>query len=110
MLRVHLMQQCFTLSDPAMEEAPPDVSLFQEFAGRHNGSARLPFWIYILRFRRLLERKALALTILAATNELPQAKGVMLRAGNVIDTTLTSAPSSTKKANGLRDHEMNKSR
>ena len=33
MLRVHFMQQWFTLSDPAMEEALHDIALFREFAG-----------------------------------------------------------------------------
>lgn len=32
MLRIHFMQQWFTLSDPAMEEALHDVPLFREFA------------------------------------------------------------------------------
>ena len=33
MLRIHFMQQWFTLSDPAMEEALHDIALFREFAG-----------------------------------------------------------------------------
>jgi len=33
MLRIHFMQQWFTLSDPAMEEALHDVPLFRDFAG-----------------------------------------------------------------------------
>ena len=32
MLRVHFMQQWFTLSDPAMEEAFFDTPLYREFA------------------------------------------------------------------------------
>lgn len=32
MLRIHFMQQCFTLSDPAMEEAFIDTPLYREFA------------------------------------------------------------------------------
>jgi IS5 family transposase len=36
MLRIHFMQQWFTLSDPAMEEALHDVPLFREFAGLDN--------------------------------------------------------------------------
>ena len=35
MLRIHFMQQWFTLSDPAMEEALHDVPLFREFGKRH---------------------------------------------------------------------------
>jgi len=36
MPRIHFMQQWFTLSDPAMEEALHDVPLFREFAGLDN--------------------------------------------------------------------------
>ena len=42
MLRLHLMQQWFGLSDPAMEEALHDVPLFREFAGLDNWTTRLP--------------------------------------------------------------------
>ena len=33
MLRIHFMQRWFTLTDPAMEDALPDVPLFRDFAG-----------------------------------------------------------------------------
>jgi len=50
MLRIHFMQQWFTLSDPAMEEALHDVPLFREFAGLDNWTTRLPDESTILRF------------------------------------------------------------
>jgi IS5 family transposase len=79
MLRIHFMQQWFTLSDPAMEEALHDVPLFREFAGL-NWDAPLPDETTILRFRRLLEEHKLAPRILALVNELLGAKGLLLRA------------------------------
>ena len=33
LLRIHFMQQWFTLSDPAMEEALHDLPLFRDFVG-----------------------------------------------------------------------------
>jgi transposase, IS5 family len=33
LLRIHFMQQWFTMSDPAMEEALHDAPLFRDFAG-----------------------------------------------------------------------------
>ena len=42
MLRIHFMQQCFGLSDPAMEEALHDMALFREFAQLDAGATRLP--------------------------------------------------------------------
>ena len=109
MLRVHFMQQWFTLSDPAMEEALHDMPLFREFAGL-NWDTAVPDETTILRFRRLLEDHKLAPQILALVNELLGAKGLLLRAGTVVDATLIAAPSSTKNASGERDPEMKQSK
>ena len=109
MLRVHFMQQWFTLSDPAMEEALHDMPLFREFAGL-NWDTAVPDETTILRFRRLLEDNKLAPQILALVNELLGAKGLLLRAGTVVDATLIAAPSSTKNASGERDPEMKQSK
>ena len=108
MLRIHFMQQWFTLSDPAMEEALHDIALFREFAGL-SWDTPLPDETTILRFRRLLEEHKLAPQILVVVNDLLQGKGLMLRAGTVVDATLISAPSSTKNASGERDPQMKQS-
>lgn len=109
MLRIHIMQQWFTLSDPAMEEALHDIALFREFAGLSWDSA-LPDETTILRFRRLLEQHKLGPQILQVVNDLLSTKGLLLRAGTVVDATLIAAPSSTKNAGGTRDPEMKQSR
>jgi IS5 family transposase len=54
MLRVYFMQQWFTLSDPAMEEAFFDTPLYREFAQLEEFS-RLPDESTVLRFRHRLE-------------------------------------------------------
>ncbi|HMM84658.1 IS5 family transposase [Azohydromonas sp.] len=109
MLRIHFMQQWFTLSDPAMEEALHDVPLFREFAGL-GWDTRLPDESTILRFRHLLERHKLAEQILATVNGVLLGKGLMLKAGTVVDATLIAAPSSTKNAGGERDPEMHQAK
>jgi IS5 family transposase len=108
MLRVHFMQQWFGLSDPAMEEALHDVPLYREFAGL--GMKRLPDETTILRFRHLLEKHELAGPMLTTINDLLRSKGLMLRAGTVVDATLIAAPSSTKNADGERDPEMHQTK
>ena len=110
MLRIHFMQQWFTLSDPAMEEALHDVPLFREFAGLDNWSIRLPDESTILRFRHLLEKHELAQQMLAVVNELLCDKGLLLKAGTAVDATLISAPSSTKNKSGERDPEMHQTK
>jgi IS5 family transposase len=109
MLRIHFMQQWFTLSDPAMEEALHDIALFREFAGI-GWDSRLPDESTILRFRHLLERHKLSEQILATVNELLRDKGLMLKAGTVVDATLIAAPSSTKNQSGERDPEMHQTK
>jgi IS5 family transposase len=109
MLRIHFMQQWFTLSDPAMEEALHDTPLFREFAGL-GWDTRLPDESTILRFRHLLEKHKLAERILAVVNDLLRDKGLLLKAGTVVDATLISAPSSTKNVSGERDPEMHQTK
>ena len=109
MLRIHCMQQWFTLSDPAMEEALHDIALFREFAGL-GWDSRLPDESTILRFRHLLERHKLAEQFLAVVNDLLRDKGLMLKAGTVVDATLIAAPSSTKNQSGERDPEMHQAK
>ena len=74
MLRIHFMQQWFSLSDPAMEEAFFDVPVYRQFA-QLDAHGRLPDESTILRFRHRLEKHKLAEQILATVNDLLTAKG-----------------------------------
>jgi transposase, IS5 family len=109
-LGIHFMQQWFNLSDPAMEEALHDMALFRDFAGLGGGDKPVPDETTILRFRRVLEKHKLAPKILEMINDLLRSKGLMLRAGTVVDATLIAAPSSTKNTQGERDPEMKQSK
>jgi transposase, IS5 family len=110
MLRLHFMQQWFGPSGPAMKEALHDVPLCREFAGLDNWTTRLPDESTILRFRHLLDKHKLAAQMLASNNDMLRNKGLMLRAGTVVDATLIAAPSSTKNASGERDPEMHQTK
>ena len=110
MLRIHVLQQWFNLSDPAMEEALYDTPMFREFAGLDMGEDRLPDESTILRFRHLLEAHNLSLQILATVNATLMAKGLLLKQGTVVDATLIAAPSSTKNQDGERDPEMHQTK
>lgn len=110
LLRIHFMQQWFTLSDPAMEEALHDMPLFRNFAGLGGWDDRLSDESTILRFHHVLEKHKLAERILATVNLLLGAKGLMLRSGTVVDVALISAPRSTKNASGELDPEMHQSK
>ena len=109
MLRIHFMQQWFTLSDPAMEEAFFDTPLYREFAQLEE-LGRLPDESTILRFRHRLERHKLAEKILSVVNELLTERGLVLKAGTAVDAKLIAAPTSTKNKDKKRDLEMHSSK
>jgi IS5 family transposase len=110
MLRIHLLQQFFGHSDPAMEEALHDIPLYQEFAHLDAGMTRLPDESTILRFRHMLEAHGLGQQILATVNAKLIDRGLMLKTGTVVDATLIAAPSSTKNDAGERDPEMHQTK
>jgi IS5 family transposase len=104
-LRVHLMQNWFGLSDPAMEEALYEITPMRVFA-RLSLTEPIPDETTILNFRRWLENNDLAPEILGRVNAYLTRKGLMLKRGSIVDATIIAAPSSTKNAEGERDPEM----
>ncbi|WAC46440.1 IS5 family transposase [Pseudomonas sp. SL4(2022)] len=108
MLRVHLMQNWFGYSDPAMEEALYETTILRQFAGL--SLERIPDETTILNFRRLLEKHELASGILSVINGYLGDRGLSLRQGTIVDATLTNAPSSTKNKDGKRDPEMHQTK
>ncbi len=108
MLRVHLMQNWFGYSDPAMEESLYETTILRQFAGL--SLERIPDETTILNFRRVLEKNELAAGILAVINGYLGDRGLSLRQGTIVDATLINAPSSTKNKEGKRDPEMHQTK
>jgi len=108
MLRVHLVQNWFGYSDPAMEEALYETTILRQFAGL--SLERIPDETTILNFRRLLEKHELAAGILAVINGYLGDRGLSLRQGTIVDATLINAPSSTKNKDGKLDPEMHQAK
>ena len=108
MLRVHLMQNWFGYSDPAMEEALYETTILRQFAGL--SLQRIPDETTILNFRRVLEKNELAAGILAVINGYLGDRGLSLRQGTIVDATLINAPSSTKNKEGKRDPDMHQTK
>ena len=109
MLRIHLLQQWYALSDPAMEEALYEIASMRQFA-RLSLLEAIPDETTILNFRHLLERHGLAAKLLEAVNRHLQGKGLLLRQGTIVDATIIDAPSSTKNSSGTRDPEMHQTK
>ena len=109
MLKIHLMQNWFGLSDPAMEEALYEIASMRQFAGL-SLTKPIPDETTILNFRRLLETYELGAEILSRVNGYLSRKGLMLKRGTIVDATIIAAPSSTKNAEGERDPEMHQTK
>lgn len=105
MLRIHLMQNWFSLSDPGMEDALYDMPALRQFA-RLSSLDSVPDETTILNFRRRIEEYELAPEILARVNGHLARKGLMVKHGTMVDATIIDAPSSTKNADRERDPEM----
>ena len=91
MLRVHLMQNWFALSDPAMEEALYEIASLRAFAHLSLGEP-IPDETTILNFRHLLEANDLAEDILKAVNAHLARKGLLLKRGSIVDATMGDLP------------------
>jgi IS5 family transposase len=100
MLRIHLLQQWYSLSDPAMEEALIEVPTMRRFAGIELISDRIPDETTILTFRHLLEKHKLGEQIFETVKAHLSDKGM----------TVIAAPSSTKHHAGKRDPEMHQTK
>ena len=105
MLRVHIVQLCYNLSDPAMEDLLYEAESVRRFAGLRLTES-LPDESTILHFRHLLERHQLGQGLFEEIKGHLEEQGVRLREGTIVDATIIEAPSSTKNRAGERDPEM----
>ena len=110
MLRIHLMQNWYSYSDPAMEEALYEIAPLRRFAGLSLARGSVPDETTILNFRRLLETHGLAPKVLATINAYLSDKGLLLRQGTIVDATIIHAAPSTKNKAKARDPEMHQTR
>jgi IS5 family transposase len=110
MLRMYIAQQCFGLSDEAIEDALYDSQAIRRFVGMDLARESAPDATTLLKFRRLLEDNKLTATIFETINQHLAAKGLMMRGGTVVDATIIAAPSSTKNNEGKRDPEMHQTK
>lgn len=110
MQRIHFTQQSFTLSDPAMEAALPDMPVFREFARHEAWDWLRPDECTIPQFQQVLEKHKSAAQSLQTVNHLKSAKRVTMKRGTVMEATLIAAPRSTKSGRGECDPEMKRSR
>jgi IS5 family transposase len=110
MLRVYFLQQWFSLSDPAVEEALYDSVVMRQFVGIDLGQEPVPDETTACKFRHLLEEHGLGGEILQAVNLYLENQGVKITTGTIVDATIIHAPSSTKNREQKRDPAMQQTR
>ena len=110
MLRLHCLQQWFTLSDPAVEEALYDSHALRQFVGIDLGREPVPDETTICKFRHLLETHQLGQQLFARIGAYLAVHGMKVSRGTIVDATIISAPSSTKNRTKERDPEMHQTK
>jgi len=110
MLRIYFLQQWYGLADEALEDAIYDSQAMRGFARIDLAADGVPDATTLLKFRRLLETHDLCKGLFTAINADLTARGLMMRAGTLVDATLIAAPPSTKNKEKQRDPEMHQTR
>jgi IS5 family transposase len=110
MLRMYFLQQWYSLSDEALEDALYDSHALQSFARIDLAAEGVPDATTLLNFRHLLETHDLCKGLFTAINADLTARGLLLREGTLVDATLIAAPASTKNQEKKRDPEMHQTK
>jgi IS5 family transposase len=90
LFRALLLAQWYQLSDPGLEEALADRLSFRRFCGFGLDDGT-PDETTLCRFRATLAERGLAAALFAELNRQLDARGLMLKAGTLIDATLIEA-------------------
>ena len=104
MLRLYVLQNLYTLSDEGTVAEVIDSRAFSDFCGV-DSSNQVPDGDTLERFRNLLIRNGIQEKLFAQVTGLLGERGLLLKKGTIVDSTLISAPSSTKNAEKKRDPE-----
>ena len=110
MLRIYLIQNLYDLSDMATVAEVIDSRAFSEFCGV-DSSNQVPDGDTLGRFRNLLVKNGLQEKLFSQVVVLLMERGLILKKGTIVDSTIISAPSSTKNKDKQRDpdaHQVKK--
>ena len=110
MLRTHLMQNWWSLTNDAMEDALIDNGAIHPFAGIDLAEDNIPDATTILAFRHVVEQHHLAEGIFKTVEQYLREKGLLLGEGRVVDTTIIHAPTSTRNEKREREPQMHQTR
>lgn len=110
MLRIYMLENLYDLSDMGTVAEVLDSRAFSEFCGVDSGN-QVPDGDTLGRFRNLLEEHGLQQQFFAQVLTTLMERGLILKKGTIVDSTIIAAPSSTKNQKKERDpdaHQVKK--
>ncbi len=109
MLRIYLIQNLYNLSDMATVAEVIDSRAFSEFCGVES-SNQVPDGDTLGRFRNLLINNGIQEKLFAQVYTLLTERGLILKKGTIVDSTIIAAPSSTKNREKKRDPDAHQTK
>ena len=109
MLRLYVLQNLYNLSDMATVTEAIDSRAFSEFCGV-DSSNQVPDGDTLGRFRNLLIKNEMQEKLFGQVVELLQRKGLILKKGSIVDSTLIEAPPSIKNREKQRDPDAHQTK
>lgn len=102
MLRIYVLQNLYDLSDMGVKVEVIDSRSFSDFCGV-DMPQQVPDGDTIGRFRNILSAHKLQEELFLQVAELLRSRGLILKKGTIVDSTIISAPTSTKNKEKKRD-------
>ena len=110
MLRIFVLQNLYDLADEKTVAEVIDSRAFSDFCGV-DSSNQVPNGDTLGRFRNLLIQNGIQALLFTQVVELLAQRGLILKKGTIVDSTIIEAPSSTKNKEKKRDpdaHQVKK--
>ena len=109
MLRIYMLQNLYDLSDEGTVAEVIDSRAFSDFCGV-DSSNQVPNGDTLGRFRNLLIQHGLQEQLFAQVVTMLMERGLILKKGTIVDSTIISAPSSTKNKEKKRDPDAHQTK
>jgi len=109
MLRIHLIQNLYDLSDEKTSDEVQDSRAFSEFCGI-DSSNQAPDGDTIGRFRNILVKQGLQEAVFEQVVNLLTERGLILKKGTIVDSTIIAAPASIKNKERKRDSDAHQTK
>lgn len=109
MLRLFILQNLYNLSDEGTVGEVIDSRAFSEFCGV-DSSNQVPDGDTLGRFRNQLMKHGLQQQLFAQVVTMLMERGLILKKGTIVDSTIIAAPSSTKNVEKKRDPDAHQTK